>query len=257
MKFYVPIIIDCVFSSFISFVLSLMLFNYVVGQPYAAVISITVAALCGVISFKLLLKSGKKTQLKKNEKEEMERVITQFDFSSQTENNEFFYKLFQSEGYSVEKKKGGIFFKDKQAAVFIKFGFTDVNKSDAVKIFNLLKKEETGYIVSENFTADIKNFIERFNGKLIAVDGETIFRYLKENNGLPEIKYRFEENKAKGLKLFKNLLYKNKAKNYLVFGLVFLFLSYFFTYKLYYVIAGVLFLIAALFSRLFGLSSDE
>ena len=257
MKIYIPIVLDCAFSAFISFVLSLITFTYFVGAPYATVISITFAALSALFSFKLLSKKSKKELLKKEEKEELKRMTTQFNFSSFSENNEFFYRLFTCMGYTVERKKGGIFFKDYPVAVFIKFGFSDVTKSDVVKIFNLLKNQDIGYIVSESFSQELKDFIARFNGRLISVSQEEIYRFLKDKNRLPEIKYTFTENRKKGIKLLKNLLYKNKAKNYLVFGLVFLLMSYFFTYKLYYVIVGVIFLLAALFSRLFGISPEK
>jgi membrane protein implicated in regulation of membrane protease activity len=257
MKIYIPIVLDCAFSAFIAFILSLVIFSYFVSAPYAAVISFTIAALTALFSFKIISKKNKKEQLKDQEKQELKLMTTQFNFSTPAENNEFFYRVFCAMGYAVERKKGGIFFKDCPAVVFIKFGFADVTKAEVVKIFNLLKNEDIGYIISENFSQELKDFIARFNGRLVAVSEQEIYKFLKEKNRLPEIKYSFTENKKKGLKLLKNLLYKNKAKNYLVFGLVFLLMSYFFPYKLYYVIVGVIFLCASLLSRLFGISSEK
>lgn len=254
MKVSLPVILDCAFSAFISLLLSLILFGSFVPRPYSLVISVTVSLLVAVVAFKFLYKNSKNNLIKKAEKSQFENMLTQFDFSSTQENNEFFCKLFTSLNYSVERKKGNIFFKDKPVAVLIKFGFLDVNKADVVKFFNLLRKNDTGYIISNEVSADVKNFVLRFDGRLIVVSPREIYIFLKERNKLPETRFFFNEKREKGLKLLKNLLYKNKAKNYLVFGLVFLLMSYFFPYKLYYVITGVLFLIASLLSRLFGLS---
>ena len=257
MKLSFSVISDCLFSAFIAFVLSLILFNYIVGQPYATVIAATLAALIAVLSFNLLLKNNKIKALKKEEQAELDKMLTQFNFSTNEDNLSFFCSVFTNLGYSVEKKKGGIFFKDKSVAVFIVFGFSSVNKSDVVKIFNLLRKDDIGYIISESFSPEISSFISRFNNKLVAVDGASIYKFLKDKNALPTVKFLFTEKKQKGIKLLKNLLYKNKAKNYMVFGLVFLLMSYFFAFKLYYVIVGTLFLFAALFTRLFGLPSNQ
>ena len=197
------------------------------------------------------------TDLKKEEKIALEDMITQFDFASASENNEFFAKVFCSLGYEAERRRGGIFFKNKEVAVFVKFSFKMVNKADVVKIFNELRKNDTGYILAESFSPEVKDFILRFNGRLKMVSADIIYKFLKEKQMLPPTKYRFIRNKPKGLKLLKNLLYKEKAKNYLVFGLAFLFMSYFLYYKVYYVVVGAVFLIASLLSRLFGISEKD
>ncbi len=257
MKISIPTIFDCIFSSFIALLLALIIFSSFVPHPYSVVISVTISLLSALIAFKFLYKNQRDKALKKAERAELDDMLTQFNFSSAPENNDFFYKLFSTLGYSTEKKKGGIYFKDKPIVVFIKFGFSPVTKSDVVKYFNLLKKEDVGYIVSDEFSIELLNFISRFDGRLKAVNGGELFRFLKDKNRLPEKRFKFISEKQTGFKILKNLLYKNKAKNYLVFGLVFLLMSYFFPYKLYYVIVGVIFLIAALLARLFGVTDGK
>ncbi len=257
MKFSLPLIIDCIFSAFITFLLSLIIFNYFTEKGVAITFSVTLGLIAGLFSFKILRKKQASNELKKEERQELENMLTQFNFSSSTETLDFFIKLFSSKGYLVEKKKGIIYFKNENAAIFIKFGFLDVNKSDVVKFFNLLRKNDKGYIISESFSLDVSSFISRFDNRLFAIDGQQIYRYLKKNDALPETKYSFFSEPQKGFKLLKNLLYKDKAKNYLVFGLTFLLMSYFFPFKVYYVISGILFLLAALISRLFGLSPEK
>lgn len=257
MKISLPVILDCAFSAFIALLLSLILFGSFVPHPYSLVIAMTISLLVSLVAFKFLYKNSQKNFIKAKEKSQLDDMLTQFDFSSTQENNEFFSKLFSSIGYSTERKRGGIFFKNKPVVVFVKFGFIEVNKADVVKFFNLLRKNDIGYILADDFSLDVKNFIMRFNGRLVAVSAEEVYRFLKEKNNLPEKRFYFHQKKQKGIRLLKNLLYKNKAKNYLVFGLVFLLMSYFFPFKLYYVITGVIFLIAALLSRLFGFNSEK
>ena len=235
----------------------MIIFNYFAEKSGAVTLSVTLGLIAGLFSFKILRKKQASKELKKEERQELENMLTQFNFSSDTETLDFFAKLFSSKGYLVEKKRSVIYFKNENAAVFIKFGFLDVNKSDVVKFFNLLRKNDKGYIISESFSLDVSSFISRFNNRLFAIDGQEIYRYLKKNDALPETKYSFFKEPQKGFKLLKNLLYKDKAKNYLVFGLVFLLMSYFFPFKVYYVVSGILFLLAALVARLFGLSPEK
>ena len=257
MKFSLSLIIDCVFSAFIAFLLNLIIFSYFLDKGVAITISVTIGLIAGLFSFKFLRKKQSSRELKREERQELENMLTQFNFSDNNENVDFFLKHFSSKGYLVEKKRGIIYFKNESVAVFIKFGFLDVNKSDVVKFFNLLRKDDKGYIISEAFSLDVNSFISRFDNRLFAIDGQQIYRYLKRNDALPETKYSFFEKPKKGFKLLKNLLYKDKAKNYLVFGLVFLLMSYFFPFKVYYVVSGILFLLASLISRLFGLSPEK
>ena len=257
MKFSLSTIIDCAFSAFITFLLSLIIFNYFLEKGVAVTLSITLGLIAGLFSFKILRKKHVSKELKKEEKQELENMLTQFNFSSDAETLDFFTKLFSAKGYLVEKKKGIIYFKNENVAIFIKFGFLDVTKSDVVKFFNLLRKNDKGYIIAEAFSLDVSSFISRFDNRLFAIDGQKIYKYLKQENALPETKYSFFKEPPKGFKLLKNLLYKDKAKNYLVFGLTFLVMSYFFPFKVYYVISGILFLLAALVSRLFGLSPER
>jgi hypothetical protein len=141
--------------------LSLLLLNYFLARPLSIIIAVALSLVASFFAYRFLSKNKNKEKLKKQEREELENMCTQFNFSSSEKNNEFFTKLFKSLGYNVERKKGGIFFKDKSVAVFVKFGFTPVGKADVVKFYNELKKEDVGYILAEEFSEEIKFFIWR------------------------------------------------------------------------------------------------
>lgn len=257
MKFAFTVFLDVLFFLFLSFSLSFAVLNFFVDRPFSIVFSAVFAALFSLIATRKMIDNFVKTRLKKQEKEELDDMLIQFNFSTKTDNNDLFEKLINRLGYQTERKKGGIFLTEKTAAVFVAFGFNDVGKSEIVKVFNSIRKNDVAYILSETFSQDVTSFAARFMGRIILVDGKTVYTSLKSHDALPEKKYAITPEKQHGLKLFRNLLLKRKAKSYLTFGLIFLFTSYFMPIKLYYVIFGCVFLIAALFCKLFGIKETE
>jgi hypothetical protein len=82
---------------------------------------------------------------------------------------------------------------------------------------------------------------------------EEFFNILLENDCLPKQKYPFEENGKVKLSDLKNLLLKKNSKKHFWFGLLFLIMSLFVFFKIYYIIVGCAFLILSLICRLFGI----
>ena len=186
------------------------------------------------------------------EQKEKETVITQLKLYTATEQNDFFQKVISLHGKNTERKKSGLFVKDTPFALFPIFTFDGVKKSDIVRVFNSIKKEQTAYILSDSFTVEVKDFAERFDGRVKTVDGNNVYKLLKEKNIFPQIKHAFPEKKKLSLSSLKNLLEKKKAKNFLVLGLLFIATSYFMPLKTYYIICGTVFLIFSLILRLYG-----
>lgn len=164
---------------------------------------------------------------------------------------DFFEKVLIKKGYSPIKRRNMIYIKDKKALLFFKFGFESVIKSDVLKAFNAKNKNDTSFILSETFSPEVKAFGARFD-KVVLVSAEEIYKYLKDNDSIPEFKYSFNTTKFDRIKALKSLLDRKKTKTYVLFGVIFLFMSYFVPYKLYYVIVGALFLIFSLVCLLFG-----
>ena len=46
--------------------------------------------------------------------------------------------------------------------------------------FNTIKNQDVAYVLSENFTAEIKAFAERFDGRIKTIPADDIYFYLKE-----------------------------------------------------------------------------
>lgn len=251
MRTFIPLIIDTILSLFLSFILFLLFTNYFFPRPYSIITALILAGLFTLFAFKVLSKNRVKKITKSHDRKEFENTITQLNFMTKAELCDFFEKVLIKKGYSPIKRRNMIYIKDKKALLFFKFGFESVIKSDVLKAFNAKNKNDTSFILSETFSPEVKAFGARFD-KVVLVSAEEIYKYLKDNDSIPEFKYSFNTTKFDRVKAFKSLLDRKKTKTYVLFGVIFLFMSYFVPYKLYYVIVGALFLIFSLICLLFG-----
>ncbi len=252
MKFSPTAIIDALFTAFITFVLTFVILNYFIMRPYSVIISICIAIPVLMLAFKRLSLKNKTKKLKSFEEKEKNSTITQLNLRSESEQTDLFLTAVKKAGYSAEKKKNAIFIKDKNAVLFIKFSYDGVTKTDVVRAFNTIPNNSKAFIFSDTFGIELKNFIERFDGKIVEVDGYKTYKFLKENDCLPTPKYNFNEKKIFANGFFPTFLGRKKAKSYLAFGFVFLIMSYFVPIKIYYIICGCAFLFLSLLCRLFG-----
>lgn len=245
-------VIDTLFTAFVAFILSYVLFYYFVPRAFALTFSFVTAGLITLFAFKKLNERKHNFLTSKAQKEARDIMANQLCLYTVTEQTDFFQKAFKKVGFSPERKRGYLYFKDKSVCVFCKFGFDSVTKTDIVKVFNTIKRTDTAYILSESFSNDIITFAKRFDGRIKTADKCKIFDFLAENDCLPQQKFVLKDGCKNERPTIKNLFQKKKAKNHLIFGLAFLTMSYFVSIKTYYVICGSIFLLLALFCRLFG-----
>ena len=165
---------------------------------------------------------------------------------------DLFYNAIKKKHPEVIRKNGGLVIESKSVMLYFCFSFDSVSKTDVVRAFNAMPKGYVLYLFADNFSAEITHFINRFNKKIIMVDGAKAYELLKETDLLPKSEIDFSNKKPNFLHSIKGLGQRKNAKRYLSFGAIFLFMSYFVPIKLYYIIVGCLFLIFALFCRLFG-----
>ena len=252
MKLYLSVFLDVAFSAFIAFILSFVLLNYFIVKPYSIVMSISFAIPLAMLSYKKIRKKNTLLSLSKTEQKQIEEMVSQLNLCSTEEQYSFFIKAFKKAEYELERKKDGILFKEKNVLIFCRFGFEMPNKTDVVKAFNVGLGQNKIYFLSDDLSLEIKQFINRFGGKIIAVDKKEIFLFLKKIQHLPKPKYNFNEESSlrvgKKLDFFK----RKKAKSYFFFGLIFLIMSYFVPIKIYYLACGCVFLGFAMICKLFG-----
>ncbi len=260
MKKFLPVIIsDTLFLTFVSFILSFVIFDYLSEKPYSLVFSACFSLLTALLFFKIFTSRAKKKNLAENRREKISSIFYRLCFETKEKNTLRFIRALQKRGFETERKKGGIYLKKEMVTVFIKFGFDSVNKTDVVKAFNNISENEKAVIVAENFTDEIKNFSRLFGNRIILIDGEKIFNLLDSTGELPPpLEKKLPDSDGKSAKRkIGNFLSKKSAKKFLLFGTVFLLTSFLVPLKLYYVISGVVMLIFSAICLLFGKSSAK
>ena len=252
MKNKLAFISDVLFLGFIFFILSLVIFNFLLPYPFSIVNSGFISVIASLL-FYLRQGAKRKSQLvNKLEQKELALLMSELNFSDRQEQNELIENALKKAGYLTERKKGAVFIKDKNAVIICRFSFAKVSKADVVRAYNLITKTQTAYILAESFDLELLSFAQRFDQRVVLVDGAKIYTFLKEHHSLPKnYKYKgFFEKKTKAS--FKPLLDRKKSKTFFVFGLLLLLFSYISPLKLYYIVCGCVFLIYSLVLRLLG-----
>ena len=257
MKTITATILDAVFTAILGFFLSIVILGYLLRPPFSIIFSIILSLIFTVLFVKYSLSKNNKEKLNSADRKAKEIMSTQLKLYTLTEQNDFLEKVIKSSGNSVERKKGGLFIKNKDLAVFCFYSYDQIRKTDVVKVFNSISKTQKAFILSDTFPSEVKEFADRFDGRIITVNDQKLYAYLNEKNLLPKAKHLFSERKKYDFSQFKNLLKKKKAKNFLAFGLIFLLTSYFVPIKTYYVICGTLFLIFSLVLHVYGQTENK
>lgn len=251
-RFSLSVVTDTLFLAFTTFFISLAIFNYFTPYPLNTVFSGTTALLAALLGVKLLLNRRGKKVMSEAEKTEYSDFITGINFMTKEKIISLAKKIVEKHGLFSEAKKDRLYVPDKRLNVFFVFGFEEVKKADVVRFFNAVKREEKTVIVTESYSAEVAAFAERFGGKIVLSDGKEFFARAKECSCLPENKHESPLSPPKKHYSAKNLISKKRAKNYLVFGLLFLGMSYFAPLKIYYVVCGGAMLAFSVIVRFFG-----
>lgn len=251
MKSYLSVILDTIFCFIIALLLSFILLNYFLPSSTSLILSFLLASIFSFLVLKILLDKRKGALDSVREIKEKENLMLELNFLPHKSVLSHFYTLFERLNYKVYIKGKYLCFKDKPVVLRFSYSFSKVEKEDVVCLLNDLSGEQTGYILAPQFSQEIMDFTKRFSNKIVLVNGEEVYKFLKQHDALLPQKFSsVKERKNRGV--WRNFLKKKKAKNFLVLGLIFLFMSYFVPIKAYYVICGCLFLSYSLFLRLFG-----
>ena len=251
-SFIVTAIADSFFTCVASFFILLIFSAYFIPYPITLVFSGSFSLIFGLFAFKNQIKKGKQRGINLLHDKEFNDAMTQLNLMPVSEGLEIVENLLKKENFSTERKRGGVAIKEKGVVVFFKFGFDPLSKTDVVKYFNRITNKEKALLLAQDFSSDVSDFADRFNGRIILVNGKTFFEKLQKHQLVPQNKYELLNKKDARPNLFKALNDKKRAKSFLSFGLIFLGFSYFAPIKTYYVIVGAIMLCYALYLRLFG-----
>ena len=254
MRLSISALLDSLFSGFICFLVCFLLLNYFFLREHAIIISLIFSTLIIIIALKRLWAKNTLIKLKKDQEKAKNTCMIALKIMPENKVLDLFSLAIEKLGKTVKKTNGGLFIEQKSVAIYFKFTFDLVTKSDVVKFFNACPKAYVTYIFADEFSSELLTFINRFNKKVVAVDGVKTYKFLYKMNCLPQTDFCLEKEKLTIMKARINLFKRKNAKRYFTFGLIFLFMSFFVPLKLYYVICACLFLTFSLFCRLYGIT---
>lgn len=245
---------DYLFYFVAAFFLSIIFFNYFLYYPLNIIAAGCFACLTVLLYAKIKSVRGEKNALSENERKEYEDFILCLNIFSKEKVLSLAASIAKNRGYTAKRKFGSLYFEKQKLFVFFRFGFKKTEKADVLKILRKTGKNAETIIVAENTEEEVKTFAARLNEKIRFTDGKEFFHAAKEDNLLPKSDfYIAPEKKKKGS--FRLLTDKKRAKNYLVFGSVFVILSYFVPIKIYYLVTGAVMLALAVFVKIAGKKS--
>ena len=245
-------ILDSAFTAFLSFLITFLIFNFYIEKPFSIIFGVCIAILIFLIAIDKISKSSAKKSLDKEKNKAINSMANSLCLLEPVKVIELFEKAINRRGYKTIKKRGGIFIEELKCAVFIIFSFDEITKTDVVKVFNKISSKEKAYIVGQNASAELLEFIARFDHRIEFVDGGKTYELLNGANCLPKEKL-MPKKKTMHLKNFLSRLFVRKnSKKYLGFGIFFLLMSSFVVIKFYYITCACIFITLSLFCRLFG-----
>lgn len=257
MKITLSVISDTIFFTFLTFIVGFILLNYYIPTPYSIVIPLFICIPFAMLYYNKLKNKDCNKKLKGKEQKEKQTMIFNLNLLSLSQTLLLFEKALKNRNVFYEKKRNCLVIKEQKIALFFCFSFDPITKTEIVKIFNSPNRQDVSYIFSDNFSTEILSFINRFNGKIVAVDGIKTYNFLKSTNCLPKTDFSLSEEKKKAKFCFNAFFDAKKAKRFFTFGLIFLAMSFFVTLKIYYLICGTLMIIFAILCKLFAPSTNE
>ena len=252
MKSLVIAIVDSLFSAFIAFIVAFILLNFYLERPLSIILSIIISLPVFFIALKRINGQRSLSSIKKQTQKKIDNTNCLLCFLEKSKLFSVFEEALTKKGYTVTNKKYGLFIESEHALIIPIFNFDSITKTDIVKAYNYLKKDHTAYVFGNTVSAELSAFIQRFNNRVVFIGGEKTYALLEQTNCLPQNNLPLSINTLTIKKVVSTLLSKVNSKKFLLFGMLFIAMSYFAPLKLYYIIIGALFLAFALVVRLFG-----
>ncbi len=256
-NFSLAVFFDALLSAFTSFIIFFVLLNYTMRKPYSYILAACGAALILLVAFKVGLCKNKRNNIRRKDEKSYTQTMVQLNYQLKALTLSLFEKAFTTQGKVAVRKRGTLCVEEDNEVHFFAFGFDGVSKAQVVRAYNHLDKSDVAVIWAEGFTDDVKLFAWRFDGRIRLQEGSDAFNLLKSTNCLPSPTCPVAKEISTKPQAIKNLINKKRAKNYAVFGIVFIAMSYFVPIKLYYLICGCVFLFASLVVRLFGQTPEN
>jgi len=216
------------------------------------VYSITLTLIIAIIISIFLRKKLFKFKLKKSEIKEKRKILNQLIFAKQQEVNDFLYGFFNYKN-KHKYKTYFTFLNDNKYFVCNDFKI-DNNNCDNL-IYYIKKAEQLNcdklYFFGNKFSDECYKIVKNFKTiKIKLVNFNDFYLdFIKKQNIKPNFNIKYEEKSSYNIKELLNIAFnKNKTKNYVFTGIIFLIGSIFLRYNIYYLVFTTLMFIFALLS---------
>ena len=258
MKYFkISIVIDGLFVLLTTFLIAFVILNSYFNKTFAFIMALLIGVVIFLFLYFLLIRKNSAKLLKKQEEKNMENVLCQLAMNSKSQNTVLFERAFTKLNISYVKRKEGIFLTDSKALVLLEFRFDGFSKADVVRAYNKIDKNEKVYILSNNFSQEIRDFAERFNKKVVLISNKNVYNFLVKADSLPKITLVLEKAKTPIKLILKEFFTKKRARGYFAVGLVTLLFSLVVPFKVYYVVFGSILLLISLVCRFYGKTIQE
>ena len=244
-------IIDSMFSAFLSFIACFLVLNFYIDKPYSIIFSVIISIPILIIAYQKITKNRKASLLNKQTQKNIENTACSLCFLEKNQLVSLFEKALTSQGYGVEVKNNGLYLQKQKSVIFPIFSFDGITKTDVVRVFNCIKKGETAYILGKEISNEVAQFIQRFDNRVVFIGQEKVYTFLKKCDSLPKEKLPIKTKKFDIKEFILPFITRSNSKKFLLFGTLFIIMSYFAPIKLYYVIIGCAFILLSLILRLF------
>lgn len=256
-KINLAVIVDTLFISFCLFVLSFAVIYCFLSRFASFILAITISFSGGLLSFYLLYKNFKKSQVLGDEKNFVNDLLNQLCFNTDKENSLLIESALLNLKINYHKTKNGFLVINNEFLIYPKINFEGLKESDIIRAFNKLTHGQKALIVFFKCRDEVKTFGTKFGGKILLVNAKSVCALLKKGNALPEIKIKLCLPKKSFSKKLKDILTKKRAKNYFFIGLGFLLFSFFIPFKAYYIFFGSITLILSVITYFFNKPETE
>ncbi len=247
-------VIDFLISRTVIFTLAFIWCRYYLNSLWLAVLSAAgITLLACLILFLISRAKNARKSATKAEQIHMQQVMTEFMYSTNKQNVEYFYKLIKNE-YAATLLPDCVLCENNKikTLLFTRFKYAALSPDDIREFYIECRRFNAQRAIV--FASDVSDKARSAasgltDAEIILMNAENTYKFLKEFNMYPVITVKTAPEKRRKIKtLLKFAFSRNKVKTYLWGAGIMLLCSFAVPYNLYYLISATVMMVCALIS---------
>ncbi len=244
---------DSLVSSFISFMVSLAVFNYhKVSYPANLFCALLLAISVFLVLITILKRRSEKQIKTKQDKLLFQDFTNQLCCSSSNYNLTLIENAVKKAGYNAIIEQYCIKISEIKACIFCLCSFDKITSDKLIECYKYTPEDYKTVTVCTALSGDAITLASNLNGRITIVDIAKLFLYLRENEMLPPISVKLARSKRRFKDLIKESFSRKRCGHFFYVGTIMLVFSFFVFYPKYYLIVGTLFCAFGLTCLLYG-----